>query len=52
MSCRAVYSDASGAGSKYRTAVERLPYLADLRTAFVGRAIHTEGWESQLRSLL
>jgi hypothetical protein len=47
----AIYSDTSTVGSGYRAAVERLPYLADLRTAFVGRGIHTDGWEQQVRGL-
>ena len=47
-----IYSDAQTVGSKYKTAVERLPYLSDLRTAFVGRAVHTDNWEAQLRALL
>ncbi len=48
----AVYQDAASAGSQFRLAMERLPYLQDLRTQFVGRAIHTDDWESQLRQLL
>ena len=48
----AVYQDAQSAGSQYRRAAERLPELQVLRTAFRGRAIHTDGWEQQLRGLL
>lgn len=48
----AIYSDAASAGSEFRYAVERLPYLQDLRSQFVGRAIHTEDWEAQLHQLL
>jgi hypothetical protein len=48
----AIYQDAAAAGSKWRTAVERLPYLQNLRTSLVGRAIHVDDWESQLQKLL
>jgi hypothetical protein len=46
-----IYADADSAGSAYRTAVERLPYLQMLRDSFVGRAIHTDAWADQLRAL-
>ena len=48
----AVYSDASGVDSRFRDAVERLPYLSWLRSGFRGRAIHTDGWAAQLDGLL
>lgn len=48
----AIYQDASQAGSKWRTAVERLPYLQGLRSALRGRAIHVEDWQAQLQKLL
>ena len=46
-----IYQQGSGAGARYRAAVERLPYLQAIRGAFKGRAIHTDGWEQQLRAL-
>ena len=52
MRVEAIYQDVSTAASAHRTAVDRLPYLQGLRGSFVGRAIHTEGWEAQLRSLV
>ncbi len=51
-SVEAIYQDASAAGSKWRTAVERLPYLQGLRASLRGRAIHVDNWESQLQQLL
>jgi hypothetical protein len=48
----AIYKDATSAGSKYRTAVERLPYLQGIRSALRGRAIHVENWQEQLEKLL
>jgi hypothetical protein len=48
----AIYKDATSAGSKYRTAVERIPYLRGIRSALRGRAIHVENWQAQLRKLL
>jgi hypothetical protein len=47
-----IYADGSGAGSRYRRAVERLEHLRVLRDAFVGRAIHTDGWAGSLERLL
>jgi hypothetical protein len=46
-----IYQDATSAGSQYRRAAERLPELQALRESFRGRAIHTDGWEQQLRGL-
>ncbi len=48
----AVHSTASGVDSRFRDAVERLPYLSWLRSGFRGRAIHTDGWAAQLDGLL
>ncbi|WP_322750473.1 MULTISPECIES: hypothetical protein [unclassified Frankia] len=48
----AIYSDAATAASPYRQAVERLPYLRVLREAFVGRIIHTDDWEQQVRTFI
>jgi hypothetical protein len=44
--------DFSGLGSRYAVAVQQLPHLTRLATAFRGRAIHDGGWEGQLRQLL
>ena len=44
--------DFSGLASRYAVAVQRLPHLARLASAFRGRAIHDAGWEGQLRQLL
>ncbi|GAA2389553.1 hypothetical protein [Dactylosporangium salmoneum] len=47
-----IYADASSAGSQYRKAAERLPALRILRERFVGRVIHTDGWDAKLADLL
>jgi len=44
--------DFSGLGSRYAVAVQQLPHLSRLAAAFRGRAIHGDGWETQLRQLL
>lgn len=50
-------SDADLAGDRmlrYRVALRKLPYLSDVRRAFLGRAIHRTGggWEKQAQRLL
>lgn len=46
-----IHADASSAGSRYRSAAQRLPALRILRERFAGRAIHTDGWAERLRTL-
>ncbi|WP_432825139.1 hypothetical protein [Dactylosporangium sp. CA-092794] len=46
-----ISSDADSAGSRYRKAAQRLPALRILRERFTGRAIHTDDWSGQLRTL-
>lgn len=45
-------ADADSAGSQYRKAAAHLPALRVLRSAFVGRVIHTDGWSSALNARL
>lgn len=42
----------AGLSSRYAAAIERLEHLRALRSALVGRAIHTDGWRAQLDRLL
>jgi hypothetical protein len=42
---------ATGRYAKYRTALRKLDYLRWTRSAFLGRAIHNETWERQVRDL-
>jgi hypothetical protein len=44
--------DVTGLGSRYAEAVRQMPHLTRLAAAFRGRAIHGDGWETQLRQLL
>jgi hypothetical protein len=43
---------ATGRYAKYRVALRKLDYLRWTRAAFLGRAIHNETWEQQLRELV
>ena len=42
----------TGDRRRYRLALRKLPYLADLRSRFVGRGIHDAGWKKQVAKLL
>jgi hypothetical protein len=47
-----IYTDADSAGSPYRKAAAQLPALRVLRSAFVDRVIHTDGWAAALQRVL
>jgi hypothetical protein len=47
-----IYQEADSAGSPYRKAAAQLPALRVLRSAYVDRVIHTDGWEASLKRVL